>query len=54
VSAASPTLTDGWGDAQDNAFAHDNDDNDEKDGCSDMDLPPKLEPALAHTFELPR
>ncbi|CAM6026479.1 unnamed protein product [Sphagnum balticum] len=33
VSAASPTLTDGWGDAQDNGFAHDNDDNDEKDGC---------------------
>jgi len=48
VSAASPTLTDGWGDAQDNGFAHDNDDNDEKD------LPPKLEPALAHAFELPR
>jgi hypothetical protein len=54
VSAASRTLTDGWGDAQDNGFAHDNDDNDEKDGCVDMDLPPKLEPALAHAFELPR
>jgi len=25
-----------------------------KDGCGDMDLQPKLEPALAHTFELPR
>lgn len=48
VSAASPTLTDGWGDAQDNGFAHNNDDNDEKDGCGDMDLQPKLEPALTH------
>jgi hypothetical protein len=54
VLAASPTLTDGWGDAQDNGFAHGNDDNDEKDGSGDMDLPPKLEPALAHAFELPR
>jgi hypothetical protein len=28
-------LTDGWGDAQDNGFAHNNDDNNEKDGCGD-------------------
>jgi hypothetical protein len=37
VSAASPTLTDGWGDAQDNGLARNNHDNDEKDGCGDMD-----------------
>jgi SCY1-like protein 1 len=46
AAPASPTSTDGWGDAQDNGFAHDNDD-DEKDGWGDMDLPPDPVPALA-------
>uniref|UniRef100_A0A7I4DA95 Protein kinase domain-containing protein n=1 Tax=Physcomitrium patens TaxID=3218 RepID=A0A7I4DA95_PHYPA len=42
-ATASPTSNDGWGDAQDQAFG--NDDEDEKDGWGDMDLP--AEPALA-------
>lgn len=43
---ASPTSTDGWGDAQDQTLAVDDD---EKDGWGDMDLPaePAPPPALA-------
>lgn len=43
-ATASPTSTDGWGDAQEQAFANDDD---EKDGWGDMDLPPEPAPALA-------
>lgn len=41
---ASPTSTDGWGDAQEQGFANDDD---EKDGWGDMDLPAEPAPALA-------
>lgn len=41
---ASPTSTDGWGDAQEQSFANDDD---EKDGWGDMDLPAEPAPALA-------
>ncbi|KAG0591818.1 hypothetical protein KC19_1G204500 [Ceratodon purpureus] len=43
-ATASPTSTEGWGDAQEQPFA---DDDDEKDGWGDMDLPPEPAPALA-------
>jgi len=43
-TSASPTSTDGWGDAQEQAFANDDD---EKDGWGDMDLPAEPAPALA-------
>lgn len=44
-ATASPTSNDGWGDAQDQAFG--NDDEDEKDGWGDMDLPAEPAPALS-------
>lgn len=43
-ASASPTSADGWGDAQEQAFANDDD---EKDGWGDMDLPAEPAPALA-------
>lgn len=43
-ATSSPTSTEGWGDAQEQAFA--NDDN-EKDGWGDMDLPAEPAPAPA-------
>jgi SCY1-like protein 1 len=43
-AASSPTSTDGWGDAQEQASPNDDD---EKDGWGDMDLPAEPAPAPA-------